>query len=206
MNLTTRFLEAIAQAENRSSSPLTFMWPMPGNAGGQFISFSAFADWQAFVLDLGLRRNVPDVVAMKFERAQKLLLLSWIDFDLFTAGELIAFTALDLALKDRYGAAVRRPNGSIHLADTLRYMVKSDSLTDAKIPMLQRCGGGTVVGFLTGESKPSLAERRNGLAHGDPFGPSGAGSYCAGLFELARDLIDYAYREFRSQLSYTINH
>lgn len=79
---------------------------MPGNAGGQVRTFSTFADWQAFVLDLGLRQTVPEIVAAKFERGQKLLLLAWIDFDLFTAGELIALTALDLALKDCYGAAV----------------------------------------------------------------------------------------------------
>jgi hypothetical protein len=70
-------------------------------------------------------------------------------------------------------------------------MVTHDGLTDAKVPMLQRCGGGTVVGFLTGEYKPGLAERRNDLAHGAPFG-----SPCAGLFELVRDLIDYAYRDW----------
>jgi hypothetical protein len=77
-----------------------------------------------------------------------------------------------------------------------RASVEQDSLTDAKVPMLQRCGAGSVVGFLTGELHPTLAERRNGLAHGDPFGMSGAGSYCAGLFELVRDLIDYAYRDW----------
>jgi hypothetical protein len=60
MHLTKRFLEAVANAEDRSSSPLTFIWPMPGYPGGQPLSFSAFADWQAFVRDLGLRRVVPE--------------------------------------------------------------------------------------------------------------------------------------------------
>lgn len=190
------FLDALAKAEDRSSSPLTFIWPMPGYPGGKVRSFSSFAGWQAFVLDLGLRGVVPEIVAAKFERGQKLLLLSWIDFDLFTTGELIVLAALEFALKDRYGSKVKRANGSIHFADSLRYVVERDGLTDAKVPMLQRCGGGTVVGFLTGECKPTLAERRNGLAHGDPFGTSGAGSYCPGLFELMRDLIDYAYRDW----------
>jgi hypothetical protein len=158
---------------------------------GRVPVISAFADWQAFVLDLSLRRAVPDTVAAKFARSQKLLLLAWIDFDLFMAGELIALTALELAVTDRYGAKVRRRNGSIHFADSLRYMVEHNGLTDAKVPMLQRSGGGTVVGFLTGKCIPSLAERRNDLAHGAPFG-----SPCAGLFELVRDLIDYAYRDW----------
>jgi hypothetical protein len=154
MQLTTRFLEAVALAEDRSSSPVTFMWPMPGHAGGQLRSLSAFADWRAFALDLGLRRGVPDIVAAKFARGQKLLLLAWIDFDLFMAGELIALTALELALKDRYGdgeierrrkiVAEKAKKGKREVtkeerswadktpfADLLKYMVEQDSLTDA---------------------------------------------------------------------------
>lgn len=222
MHLTTKFLESVALAEDRSSSPLSCMWPMPGHVGGQLLSFSDFANWQAFVLDLSLRRPVPDVIAAKFQRGQKLLLLSWIDFDLFTAGELTALTALELALKDRYlckerdrriklvtnraeveRRSVKKKEKSwiekISFADLLKYISEKDCLTDAKVPMIQRCGGGSVCGFLTGELHPTLAERRNGLAHGDAFGMSGAGSYCVGLFELVRDLIDYAYRDFDAE-------
>lgn len=46
-----------------------------------------------------------------------------------------------------------------------------------------------MVGFLTGR-KPRLADVRNDLAHGFPFD----GIPTAGLFELVRDLIEYAYR------------
>jgi len=106
MRLTTKFLDAVAMAEDRSSSPLILPWPMPGNLGG-FLSFWAFADWLAFVLDLGLLGVVPDTVTAKFERSQKLPLLGWIDFDFIKAGELIAMTALELALKDCYGAKVK---------------------------------------------------------------------------------------------------
>jgi hypothetical protein len=199
MLLPPAFLDALAKAEDRSSSPLTFLWPSPGHPGGQLISFPGFADWQAFVFDLSLRRAVPKIVADKFQRAQKLLLFAWVDFDLFTVGELIALTALELATKDRYGFNVKRHKGKSLFADQLLHMATVDGLDDSKVPMLQRCGGGTVVGLLTGKVEPTLAERRNGLAHGDPFGSSGAGSYCAGLFELVRDLIDYAYRNFNAQ-------
>ena len=48
-------------------------------------------------------------------------------------------------------------------------MVEEDGLTDEKVPMLQKCGGGTVGSLPNGSIKPTLAERRNGLAHGDPF-------------------------------------
>jgi hypothetical protein len=195
MLLPSAFLDALAKAEDRSSGPLTFVWPCPGLPGGGPISFAAFSDWQAFVFDLGLRKAVPRIVADKFQRAQKLVLLAWVDFDLFTTGELIALTALELALKDRYGFKVARRKGKSLFADQLLHMVTADGLDDSKVPMLQRCGGGIVVDFLNGEIEPTLADRRNGLAHGDPFGTSGAGSYCVGLFELVRDLIDYAYRD-----------
>jgi hypothetical protein len=57
--------------------------------------------------------------------------------------------------------------------------------------MVRRCGG-TAIGQLTGEARPTLAERRNTLAHGNPF----EGLQTGGLLELVRDLIDYAYRDY----------
>jgi hypothetical protein len=56
-----------------------------------------------------------------------------------------------------------------------------------------RCGPQwKVLGLLTGTTNPDLAEIRNDLAHGAPFGdfPS------AGLLELVRDLMAYAYRNW----------
>lgn len=55
--------------------------------------------------------------------------------------------------------------------------------------MSVRCGG-KAIGQLTGETEPALADRRNKLAHGDPFD----GIPTGGLLELVRDLINYAYR------------
>jgi hypothetical protein len=126
MHLTTKFLDAVAMAEDRSSSPLRVVWPMPGNVGGTLLSFSAFADWRAFVLELALRDRY---VGKETERRRK--------------------SVTEKAEKEK-----------------------------RKVVM-------------TGECKPSLAKRRNDLAHGAPFG-----SPCAGLFELVRDLIDYAYRDW----------
>jgi len=45
---------------------------------------------------------------------------------------------------------------------------------------------------LTGDTRPTLAERRNTLAHGDPF----EGLPTGGLLELVRDLINFAYRDY----------
>jgi hypothetical protein len=181
-------------------------------------SFATFDEWRTFVLHFSLRSSVPDIVAAKFERAQKLHLLGWIDYELVMAAELVAMTTLELALRDRYLGLEKarrqkmiiekaqiekrsviqkekRSAANISFADLLTYMVTEDDLTDEKIPMNLRCGGGKIIGFLTGEHRPTLAERRNGMAHGDAFGSSGAGSPCAGLLELIRDLIDYAYRD-----------
>src|SRR5271165_5930030 len=66
------------------------------------LEFSTFAEWRSFIFALSLRRAVPEIVAAKFESAQKLHVLSWLDFDLIKAGELIALTALELAQTDCY--------------------------------------------------------------------------------------------------------
>lgn len=123
-----------------------------------------------------------------YARAQKLFLLGWIDIDLIKAGELVALTALELAVMDRYGRAFTKKQRS--LAALLKHMADGDGLTDTAIPMVVRCRS-TAIGQLTGETKPSLADRRNRAAHGDPFD----GMPVGGLVELVRDLITYAYRD-----------
>jgi hypothetical protein len=195
MRITKALETALAAATENRAEPVRMMWPTAGNPAG-WLSFSTFVEWQAFVTGLDLTRTVPEIVAAKFERAQKLYLLAWLDFDLIKAGELTALTTLELALKDRYGGKVprkRRKDGEIEIkfADLLAYLPDKDGLTDDKLPMIQRCGG-TAIGFLNGKNRPTLAETRNKLAHGYPFesGPIG------GLLELVRDLIDYAYRDW----------
>ena len=153
-------------------------------------SFATFAEWQAFILELSLSPGIPDIVTVKFKRAQKLHLLAWIDFDIIKAGEMVAVATLELALRDCYGDKVKDKRGNISFDRTLRYMVEHDGLTDDKLPMHRRCGGGSVVSRLTGKTKPSLANIRNGLAHGYPFD----GLPWSGTLELVRDLIEYAYR------------
>jgi hypothetical protein len=118
-----------------------------------------------------------------------LYFLAWIYFDLIKAGELVGLATLELALNDRYGAKVEKRGKYRSFADLLKYMLV-DGLTDDKVPMVQKYGG-TVIGFVSGDSKPGLAERRNTMAHGDPFD----GFPVGGLLELVRDLIQYAYRD-----------
>src|SRR3546814_3000498 len=81
---------------------------------------------------------------------------------------------------DRYGGQIARRKRSF--AALLTHMVEVDGLSDAQIPMVARCGG-TAVGQLTGGTRPTLAERRKSLAHGDPFD----GLTIGGLLELVLD-------------------
>lgn len=171
--------------------PLLLAWPTQGNASG-FISFEKVADWRAFVESLAIDARIPEIVRAKYARAQALYLLGWVDFSILKAGELAALIALELALMDRYGGQITKSKRSF--AALLKFMVESDGLTDDRIPMIVRCGG-TAVGQLIGATHPTLAERRNALAHGDPFD----GFPTGGLLELVRDLINYAYRQYLAE-------
>lgn len=168
-------------------APLVLPWPEAGAPGG-LVAFENAARWRDVIAGLSLSLFVPAIVGLKYRRAQKLYLLAWIDTDLIKAGELVALTTLELAVTDRYGHLF--PKGRRSLSVLLRHMVDGDGLTDASIPMVVRCGG-TAIGQLTGETEPTLAQRRNQAAHGDPFD----GMPVGGLLELVRDLITYAYRD-----------
>lgn len=189
--MSAEALKVLAVARDPSLGPLVVPWPIPGNPAA-FVPFSSFADWRTSVEGLNFHEMVPQIVAAKFERALKLYLLAWIDFDLIKAAELVALTTLELALTDRYGDKVRDKKGKIYFYRLLNYMPKHDGLTDDKIPMIERCGG-SAVDMLTGKRNPTLAKIRNDLAHGYPFD----GFPYSGLIELVRDLIEYAYRDWR---------
>lgn len=168
--------------------PLTLAWPATGNAAA-FLHFDRADAWRGFIAGLGIDRRIPEISQRKFARAQTLYLLGWIDFSLIKAGELAALIALELALMDRYGGELSKKKRGF--AALLKHMVTADGLTDSNIPMVLRCGG-TAIGQLVGDVQPTLAERRNTLAHGDPFD----GLPIGGLLELVRDLINYAYRDY----------
>ena len=133
--------------------------------------------------------------------------MGWVNYDFIKGGELAALVALELALINCYSFKLRTPKmgrpPSLHRL--LRYMVEDDGLIDDQIPIVRRCGGSVVVNLYETEAakkarcaqnpRPeppmTLVERRNKAAHGDPFNtlPS------AGLLEVVRDLIEYAYRD-----------
>jgi hypothetical protein len=212
--LPGNYLDSI-DAAREGSEPFHVPWPMPGNPSS-FPSFATFAEWRTFVLRISLHATLPLIVSAKFERAQKLYILTWIDFDLIKAGELMALTALELALTDRYAGKEterrrklvikkseeekRKPSKgekwwaeNPSFADLLKHMVDHDDLTEDKIPMNRRCGPPSkALGMVTGATRPSLWDIRNDLAHGAPLNELP----WAGLLELARDLINYAYRDW----------
>ncbi|TBC25603.1 hypothetical protein ELH33_33040 (plasmid) [Rhizobium ruizarguesonis] len=191
----------ISVAAETSPGPRWLPWPIAGNPGGQ-VHFASYGEWETFFLRFDLHVAVPDIVRKKFARAMKLHLLAWVDLDLIKAGELVAWTALELALTDVYkhrivekrrvAAALKgkEPSERVNLSELLRHMEKNDGLTDANIPLVQKSGG-SVIGRFSGTQQPALNQLRNDLAHGYPFD----GLLQSGLIELLRDLIEYAYRD-----------
>jgi hypothetical protein len=185
---------------DRTAAPLVVPWPQLGNPAG-FLQFQSAEEWRAFIAKNAVHAAVPHIVSAKFRRAQKLYALAWLEYDLIKAGELVALTALELALKDRYGREFGQKPRTLHAL--LRHMVEQDGLTDSQLPFVKRYGG-SVLPYLyetdaaremrkktLSPAQTTLAGIRNSLAHGDPFD----GLPWSGLLELVRDLIDYAYRD-----------
>jgi heme exporter protein D len=206
------FLAAVAAAAELVPGPRTIPWPTRERVD-DLVHFESYGQWQKFILAFDLPVGVPGVVKDAFDRARKVYLLSWVDFDLVVVGEAAALASLELAVRSRYMSIeverrraklaenVRRQKREATLRENddtqkitfsrlLEMMVEVDGLTDDKIPLIQNTGG-SVVGRLTSEAEPALAEIRNIRAHGNPFGSG----FEAGLLELIRDLIVYAYRE-----------
>jgi hypothetical protein len=116
--LTAHFLDAVGVLAEQSDRPLTMPWPMPGNPGA-FVSFATFAEWRAFMLRFNLRSSVLEIITTKFDRAHKLHVLAWVDFDLIKVGELTALITLELAVTDRYRAETQK-RSSLPLAPSRR--------------------------------------------------------------------------------------
>jgi hypothetical protein len=170
------------ELDEASSGPMVISWPS-SLGPASLLTFETASEWQAFVAKLALNAAAPDIVQLKYRRAQKLYMLGWLDIDLIKAGELVALTALELALTDKFGTHKR-------FALKLKDLVEKHGLTDAQVPMVVKFGG-TVVGTIVGTTEPTLAQIRNKLAHGDPFD----GFPVGGLLELVRDLIEFIYRD-----------
>jgi hypothetical protein len=211
MTITPDFLTALAVSAEKFPGSRILPWPAPGMPAG-LIEFADFTQWQQVILSFRLAAGVPGNMADLFDRAIKLYLAAWLDFDLVTIGEMAALAALEHSLRDCYLGDFRerhikkvaarakskkrpptikenfRPD-SISLFALLEHMHRRDGLTDDQLPYVRKYGG-SVMRLLTDETDPNLADMRNVRAHGNPFGSG----YQSGLLELVRDLIEYAYR------------
>lgn len=212
MSISPDFLKALDLAAGQFPGHKTYPWPSPGNLGG-FTTFEDFGQWKAAVLGFRLPVGVPFNMIDLFDRALKLYLTAWLDFDLVTAGEMAALAALEHSLRDCYLGHFQRQHleqivekakrekrkprlnenfrpEKVTLFTLLQHMHEQDGLTDDQLPCVQKYGG-SVIRLLTGETNPSLTDMRNMRMHGSPFNSG----YQSGLLEVVRDLIAYAYRE-----------
>lgn len=212
MTIAPQFLAALARAADVLPGERTIPWPSRGMPGG-FATFADFTDWQRVILGFQLSAGVPRNMADLFDRALKLYLAAWLDFDLVTAGEMAALAALEQSLRDCYlgyfrerhtakvvaraKAEKREPTlkenfrpETVPLAMLLRHMHEQDGLIDDRLSSVRKYGG-SVLRLLIGGANPNLAEMRNVRMHGNPFGSG----YTSGLLELVHDLIEYAYRD-----------
>lgn len=182
----------------KQAAPLVVPWPDPMGPA-HFHSFDHAEAWVAFVHGFDLDAAIPQTVALKYFRAQKLYAFAWLDYDLIKAGELVALSALERALKECYEGKTKQSS----LAAWVEHMAEHDGLTDEVLPIAQRSGQ-PIVRYLyetdqaikqrkkVGAPEPmTLARIRNSLAHGHPFD----GLIWPGLLEIVRDLIQYAFRE-----------
>ena len=191
---------------DRSDDPLVLPWPSPGNPGG-FISFSTVTEWRQFILRLSLHSAIPEFVSDRYHRAQRAYFWAWINFDFIKLGELAALASLEHALRERYAFKIGH-TGRVEFPKLLKYLVEKDGLSDDKLPIVQKYGGAVVVNLYEPDEARkarvgtprkalipvppmTLVEIRNRAAHADPFDTTP----WAGLLEVVRDLIEYAYRD-----------
>lgn len=119
---------------------LSVPWPTPG-VPNQIQSFEKAEFWLAFLSQFDLHTAVPLPTATKYLRAQKLYAYAWLEYDSIKAAELVALSALEGALSDRYGRAAMkvRKNGNDRkgpmLAELMNYMIEHDGLIDDAFPL-----------------------------------------------------------------------
>jgi len=203
-------IEELLVPIDHSDEPFVFPWVHTATTPSGMRYFSSFTEWREYINGLDLLNGVWEPTRAKFGRARRLYLLAWLDYELIKAGELVALTALELSLKERYAFQIldvrqknRKKRQLISLRDVLKHMVEVDGLTNDQIPIAGEYRT-DIVGRLyetdigrNERRKTSISEPitidgiRNKAAHGDPFDalPWGA------LLEVVRDLIHFADRD-----------
>lgn len=199
---TNPALSPLAEKLRRQKGVLAIPWP-DRDLVPAWRAFKSFDDWYAFVDDLSLNAYTPLKLAERWTRVQTAYLFAWLSPDHLIAADLLTFTALEYAVVDRYGHLTqprqvydpKKPDKLMRTSfgKALDYIVTGDGLTDAALPFSQKYGGEVTRRLVHKRPvKPTLPDIRNRLAHGEPLEPGPT----AGLPELVRDLIDYAYRDW----------
>lgn len=205
---TTEAMDTLATWLEHFPGGVCMHWPHPTSPAA-LTSFPTVETWRQALnaLDLDPTCSAPAVVRIKYRRAQKLYLLAWADADVILAAEMVAFTALELALNDRFGLLIKglspppkkkkepSATGMIAtplLSDLLDHLVTHQGIRELDFPTA-RIGGGRVVNRLRKigplADRPTLTEMRNRHAHGSPI----EGGPLSGLLHVIRDLIHYCY-------------
>lgn len=225
MAMTEDFLEGLSMMADRSPGPRHLPWPIPGNPGAlvEFSAFADWRDFfMAFRLPGGVPGHMTDAFdrALKIALlawvdadlyvAAEMAALSALEHalrDCYLGIEKQRRLTLWAEEKKKEGKTLtERDNekaGQVYFAELLKVMVREEKLTDDMIPLARNCGV-NILPLLTGEIRvinggkekivrfePSLADMRNGRAHGNPF----ESALTAGLIELVRDLMEFAYRK-----------
>lgn len=198
-------------------------WPQPTSPAA-LTSFPSVEAWRQALdaLDLDPACAAPQVVRVKYRRAQKLYLLAWADPDVILAAEMVAFTALELALNDRFGLLIKglsqppkkkeptvpgvidappkkkkeaSATGMIPtppLSDLLDHLVTHQGIRELDFPTA-RIGGGRVVNRL--RKIGPLADRPTlaEMRNRHAHGSPIEGGPLSGLLHVIRDLIHYCY-------------
>ena len=203
-------------------------WPVPG-VPNQIQSFEEAETWLAFLRRLNLHDAVPLPTATKYLRAKKLYAYAWLEYDFIKAAELVALSALEGALSDRYGRAAMkvRKNGNDRkepmLAELMSYMIEHDGLPDDIFLFALRYRQRKEEKVVSALYEPDASRQvRNAAVKASAKDPSifpppepmtlatirnglahGApleGWPWGGLLEIIKDLIEYAYRERIAEL------
>ena len=122
--------------------PFTIPWIHTPSIPSGLRSFATYPEWESYVLSLDLHSNVWVQTRHRWSRVLNIYLLAWLDVDLIKAGELAALTALEMALKERYGQhyATRKngPENPPSLRVLLKHLVEQDGLTNDDIPIAKK--------------------------------------------------------------------
>ncbi|CDW96321.1 MULTISPECIES: hypothetical protein [unclassified Thiomonas] len=194
-----------------------FIYPRDFGAGRPnkaIFKFRHIAEWREYLLTLQIRSDrVPTIHAVAYHAALHMLLLSWVDGSVTKPAEMQALRSLEAALigvyfqplckreEERRERWLKRCRGCAACVECrkfdrekfrpglnklLDYMVAHDELNPALHSEAKK------------RDRSAINIIRNGIAHGDLFNALPWG----GLFDVVREIIEHAYRNYPESVEY----